>query len=71
MVNFAYVLNKWSLAYRETSVLHAAETYLEPSQTSKIESFVEMFSGFEPSTIFANSFILDVWLGSKYASASI
>ena len=45
--------------------------YLEPSQTSKIESFVEMFSGFEQLTIFANSFILDVWLDSKYTSANI
>ena len=60
IVNFAYVLNKRFLAYRETNVSHAAETHLEPSQTCKIEPFVEMVSGFVPLTVFANSFILDV-----------
>ena len=46
MVNIAFVLNKLSLAYRETNISHTVETHLEPSQTSKIEPFVEMVSGF-------------------------
>ena len=39
MVNFAFVLNEWSLAYRQTNVSHIVEAHLEPSQTSKIEPF--------------------------------
>ena len=31
----------------------------------------QMVSGFEPLTIFGNSSILQVWLGSKYASVKI
>ena len=33
------------------NVSHTADAHLEPSQTSKIESFVEMVSGFESLTI--------------------
>ena len=44
------------------------EEYPEPCQTSKIELCTKMVYGFWPLTIFASSFILDVWLGSEYAS---
>ena len=47
------------IPWREINVSHTAEPHLEPSQTCMIEPFVEMVSG------------LDVWLGSKYAPASI
>ena len=36
------------------------------SQTSKIELFAEIFECFELLTIFAETFILDVWLDSKF-----
>ena len=45
------VLNCWLGTY--------TERHSEYSQTSKMELF--------SSTIFAKSFILDVWLGSEYA----
>ena len=41
----------------------------EISQTSKIELFEEIFNCFKSSTIFAETFILDFWLGSEHASA--
>ena len=36
--------------------------YLGPSQTSKVESFVEMVFGYKPLTSFLKSSNLDVWL---------
>ena len=44
------------------------ETHFESIQTSKMELFAVIVHGFQPLTIFARSFILDVWLGSEYAS---
>ena len=44
--NFAFELNKWSLAYRKTNFSNTAEAHSEPSHTSKIEPFLEMVSGF-------------------------
>ena len=46
-------------AYINKRLTHS-EAHLEHSQTSKIEPIVEMVSGLEPLTIFANSSILDV-----------
>ena len=46
-----------------------AETYLEPYQTSKMELFVKIVSGFWLLTIFAKRSILNIWQGSEYASA--
>ena len=45
------------------------ETYSEPSQTSEMEIFAITVNHFKPLTIFGKSSILDVWLGSEYASA--
>ena len=42
--------------------------YSEPCQTPKIELFVKIVSGWKLLTIFAKSFILDIWQGSEYAS---
>ena len=39
----------------------------EPSQTSKIELFAELFNYFKSLTVFAETFILVVWLCSEYA----
>ena len=64
-INFVFVLNKWYFARRDTNVSHTAKVHLELSQTSKIEPFMEMVSGFEALTIFAKSSFLDVWLSSK------
>ena len=45
-----------------------AEAHSEPSQTSKMKFFAKIATGFQLLTIFAKIFILDVWLGSEYAS---
>lgn len=39
------------------------ETYLEPSQTSKLERLATIVNGWIPFTVFAKSSILDVWQG--------
>ena len=38
------------------------------TNTSKMEHFAKIVNGFQPLTIFAKSFILDVRLGSKFTS---
>ena len=43
------------------------ETYLEPSQTSKMKFFAKIVDGFQLPISFANKFILDVRQGSEYA----
>ena len=44
------------------------EAYSGLSERSKMELFVNIRNYLKPFTIFSSSFILDVWLGSKYAS---
>ena len=44
------------------------EAYSEPYQTSKMELLLKIGYGFQPLTIFAKSFILDVLADPKYAS---
>ena len=46
---------------------YSIEAYPEPSKTSKMELFVKIVNDFYPLTIFAKSFILDIWLGSVCA----
>ena len=48
-----------------------AEVYSKPSQLIKVESFPKMAIRWKPLTIFAKNSILDVWLGSEYASKKI
>ena len=43
----------------------------EPCQTSKMKLFGKIVQAFQPSNIFAKSFILDVWHGSEYASGTV
>ena len=45
------------------------EEYWEPSQTSKMKLFVKIVKGLQPLTNFAKSSILDIWLGTEYATA--
>ena len=45
-----------------------AETYSQPSQTSRMEVYSKTVNGIHQSTNFAKFSILDVWMGSKYAS---
>ena len=47
-----------------------SQVYNETIQTSKIELFVKLVNGWKPLIIFAKRFILDIWLGSEYASDS-
>ena len=46
-----------------------SEAYSEPSQKPKMERFVKIFDRWKPLIIFGKCSILDVWLGSEYASA--
>ena len=45
-----------------------SEAYSEPSWTSKMDLFAKIVNGWTPLTIFAKRSILDVRLGSEYAS---
>ena len=56
-LNKLLVMRRWSL--------HA---YSEASRTSKMELIAKIVNGWKPLTVFAKRFILDVWLGSEYAS---
>ena len=44
------------------------EAYPKPSQTSKMDLFAKIVNGFHLLTNFVKSFILNVWLGSEFAS---
>ena len=44
--------------------------YSKPSQTSKMERFAKIVNVIHLLAIFAKSSILDVWLGSEWASGS-
>ena len=48
---------------------HLSEEYSEHSQTSKMEHFGKKVSNWKLLTIFRKRSILNVWLGSEYASA--
>ena len=48
-----------------------SEGISEPSRTPKMEPFLKMFNDFQPLNILAKHSILDVWLGSEYASVDI
>lgn len=49
-------------------MLQIAEAHAEPSQTYKMELFTGILNDRKPLKIFAKSFILDIWLGSDYAT---
>ena len=51
--------------------LLSTEVHSEASQTSKMELFAKSVTSFQPLTVFAKYSILDVWLGSEYASEII
>ena len=58
-----------SLSIRE-NIYYSTDTevYSELSQISMMELFTKTRNGLKALAIFLNSFILDAWLGSKYAS---
>ena len=58
-----------SLSIRE-NIYYSTDTevYSELSQISMMELFTKTRNGLKTLAIFLNSFILDAWLGSKYAS---
>lgn len=51
------------------SNLSNPEEYLEPSPISKVKYFLEILNGFKALNVFAKISILDVLMGSEYASA--
>ena len=48
---------------------YSSDVHSEPSQTSKMESFVKIDNSFQLLTFFAKCSILDVWHGSECISA--
>ena len=50
--------------------LKIPKAFSKPSQTSKVQTFAEIVNSKQPLTIFAKSNILDVRMGSEYASTS-
>ena len=59
-----------SLTFSKLNIILAtAETYTEPSQTSKMELFAKIVNSCKPLTIFAKCFILDTRQCSEYAPA--
>ena len=55
-------------AYRSS---YWTEAYSEPGQTYKMKLYIKIVNDFPAWTIFAKGSILDVWLGSEYASVGI
>ena len=56
------------LLFENKTIWKMSEEYLEQLRTSKMELFAKVFNGFKPLIVFAQSSILDVLSGSKYAS---
>ena len=50
------------------TISKSTQTYSQPCLAFRIEAFAKLNNGFKPLTSFARSTILDVWLGSEYAS---
>ena len=48
--------------------MNISEVYLEPCQTSKMELFAKVVNSFYPQTSFSKSSILDIYLGTEWAS---
>ena len=60
---------KWKkLGIAPSFYLVLSEEYSKPTQTSKKERLAKLVDGWIPLTVFAKSFLLDVWLGSEYVS---
>ena len=49
-------------------IVRTAEVYSRPSRTSTMELFAQIVKDFQLLTIFIKSSILDIRLGSEYAS---
>ena len=54
-----HIRQKSSYVWRK--LVYNGRSFLEPSQTSKMELFAKRVNGFQPLTIFAKSSILDIW----------
>ena len=60
--------NKKRVLAISTHLKTTTEASLEPSRTYEVKHFAKIVNSFQSSTIFAKRFILEVQLGSKYAS---
>ena len=65
--------NLWRTAVKNTTLylfskLLYTEAHQQPCQTSKMKVFANIVNVFKPLTIFAKTFILDVWQGSEHTS---
>ena len=68
-----HVLSSLSLLFNLYSTIKvlSTEAYSEACQTSKVELFAKLVTGFQPLNVFRKCSILDVWLSSEYASEII
>ena len=64
-----HVLSSLSLLFNLYSIIKilSTETHSEACQTSKVELFAKLVTGFQPLNVFTKCSILDVWLSSEYA----
>ena len=54
--------------FPKTMIMKVSGVYSDPIQTSKMEPFEKLVNGSKPIIIFAISNVLDIQLGSEYAS---
>ena len=71
--NTFFTENLWRTAVKNTrlhlfSKLLYTEADQQPCQTSKMKVFAKIVNVFQPLTIFAKTFILNVWQGSEHTS---
>ena len=57
--------------WMQITTYKSLEIYLEPSRASVMKLFCENSSWLQQLTIFAKSSIIDVLMGSKYASETV
>ena len=68
------LLNEWNISIYNTALpikscrLIPLKVHSEPCRTSKMKLLQNIGNGYKSWTIFAKSFILDVWKGSEYMS---
>ena len=54
--------------FSQLNLTYLLEAYSEPNRTSKMELFAKLVKGFQQLNFFAQSSILDIWLGSECSS---
>ena len=68
LVSFTKLCFCFFIVYSGLQTRVVLEAYTEPSQISKMEYFAKTVDAFQALTIFEKSSILEISLGSEYAS---